>query len=141
MYDGSLAPPGRHTVYLECPSAPFELDGGWEDRAEAFVDAMVEQVEQHAPGFRTSITGRAVRTPTFAARELRWPGAHPMFLDISLDQLAFLRPTRRLSGHTVPGVAGLFTCGASTAPVGGSSGSSGSSGKAAALELLTAFPA
>jgi hypothetical protein len=28
-----------------------------------------------------------------------------MYLDISLDQLAFLRPTRRLSDHTVPGVA------------------------------------
>ncbi len=99
---------------------------------------MVEQVEQHAPGFRASITGRHVRTPTYAAQELRWPGAHPMFLDISLDQLAFLRPTRRLAGHTVPGVAGLFTCGASTAPVGGIAGSSG---KAAALELLKAFPA
>ncbi len=67
------------------------------------------------------------------AEELRWPGAHPMYLDISLDQLAFLRPTRRLSGHTVPGVQGLFTCGASTAPVGGIAGSSG---KAAALQLL-----
>ncbi len=56
-----------------------------------------------------------------------------MFLDISLDQLGFVRPTRRLSGHTVPGIAGLFTCGASTAPVGGIAGSSG---KAAALQLL-----
>ncbi len=94
---------------------------------------MVEQVEQHAPGFRDSILARTVRTPTLMAEELRWPGAHPMFLDISLDQLAFLRPTRRLSGHTVPGVGGLFTCGASTAPVGGIAGSSG---KAAALQLL-----
>ena len=138
VYDDSLAPPGRHTVYLACPSAPFELDGGWEEQADGFADAMVEQVEPHAPGFRTSITGRAVRTPTFAAQEMRWPGAHPMFLDISLDPLAFLRPTRRLSGHTVPGVAGLFTCGASTAPSGGIAGSSG---RAAALQLLKAFPA
>jgi len=59
------------------------------------------------------------------ADELRWPGAHPMYLDISLDQLSFLRPTRRLAGHTVPGVDRLFTCGASTAPVGGIAGSSG----------------
>ena len=41
------------------------------------------------------------------------------------------------SGHTVPGVADLYTCGASTAPVGGIAGSSG---KAAALELLKAQP-
>ena len=68
---------------------------------------------------------------------VRWPGAHPMRLDISLDQLASTRPTRRLSGHTVPGVSGLFTCGVSTAPVGGIAGSSG---KAAALQLLKAQP-
>ena len=71
------------------------------------------------------------------AKELRWPGAHPMHLDISLDQLAFLRPTRRLAGHTVPGIHKLYTCGASTAPVGGIAGSSG---KAAALALLKAQP-
>jgi phytoene dehydrogenase-like protein len=132
-YDRSLAPPGRHTVYLACPSAPYDVRGGWQGQAEAFADAMVEQVEQHAPGFRSSILARTVRTPTLMAQELRWPGAHPMHLDISLDQLAFLRPTRRLAGHRVPGVAGLFTCGASTAPVGGIAGSSG---KAAALEVL-----
>ena len=135
VYDDSLAPAGRHTVYLACPSAPYDVEGGWANQAEAFADAMVEQVEQHAPGFRASILARTVRTPTLMAKELRWPGAHPMQLDISLDQLAFMRPTRRLSGHTVPGVAGLFTCGASTAPVGGIAGSSG---KAAALSLLKA---
>ena len=82
------------------------------DQQEAFADATIAQVEGQ-------------------------PGAHPMQLDISLDQLALLRPTRRLSGRTVPGVSGLFTCGASTAPVGGIAGSSG---KAAALELLKAQP-
>ena len=135
VYDDSLAPAGRHTVYLACPSAPYDVEGGWADQAEDFADAMVEQVEQHAPGFRDSIVARTVRTPPMMAQELRWPGAHPMYLDISLDQLAFMRPTRRLSGHTVPDVEGLFTCGASTAPVGGIAGSSG---KAAALALLEA---
>jgi phytoene dehydrogenase-like protein len=133
VYDDSLAPQGKHTVYLACPSAPYRVDGGWEQHAEGFVDQMIEQVEEHAPGFRESILARDVWTPERMAQQLRWPNAHPMYLDISLDQLAFLRPTRDLSGHTVPGVADLFTCGASTAPVGGIAGSSG---KAAALQLL-----
>ncbi len=137
VYDDSLAPAGHHTVYLACPCAPYDVDGGWADQQEAFADAMVAQVEAHAPGFTGSILARTIRTPALMAQELRWPGAHPMQLDISLDQLAFLRPTRRLSGHTVPGVAGLYTCGASTAPVGGIAGSSG---KAAALALLEAQP-
>lgn len=137
VYDDSLAPAGQHTVYLACPCAPSQVDGGWEDQKEAFADAMVAQVEAHAPGFTDSILARTVRTPTLMAEELRWPGAHPMHLDISLDQLAFLRPTRKLAGHTVPGVHSLYTCGASTAPVGGIAGSSG---KAAALALLKAQP-
>jgi phytoene dehydrogenase-like protein len=45
------------------------------------------------------------------------------------------RGTLAIPDHTVPGVTGLFTCGASTAPVGGFSGSSG---KAAALKALAA---
>jgi len=138
VYDDSLAPVGGHTVYLACPSAPFDVEGGWDNQAEGFADAMVEQVEQHAPGFAASIRARTVRTPALMAEELRWPGAHPMQLDITLDQLAFLRPTRRLAGHTVPGIKGLFTCGASTAPVGGIAGSSG---KAAALQALKVLPA
>ena len=59
-----------------------------------------------------------------------------MYLDISLDQLAFLRPTRRLAGHTVPGVQGLFSCGASTAPVWGITGSSGKSAALQAMKVL-----
>ncbi len=132
-YDDSLAPPGTSTVYLACPCAPYEVEGGWDRVAERFADAMVEQVERVAPGFTSSIRARYVHTPARMAEQLRWPGAHPMHLDISLDQLGPLRPTRALAGHRVPGVAGLFTCGASTGPVGGISGSSG---KAAARALL-----
>ncbi|WP_336921034.1 phytoene desaturase family protein [Aquipuribacter sp. SD81] len=132
-YDDSLAPAAHHTVYLACPSAPFDVEGGWDAHGEAFADAMVEQVEEHAPGFRGSVLGRDVWTPARMAEQLRWPGAHPMYLDISLDQLSVLRPTRRLSRSTVPGVGGLYTCGASVAPVGGVAGISG---KAAARAVL-----
>lgn len=59
-----------------------------------------------------------------------------MYLDIRLDQPAFMRPTHRLALHTAPGVQGRFTCGASTAPV---SGIAGNSGRAAALQLLKAL--
>ena len=133
VYDESLAPPGLHTVYLACPCAPYEVAGGWAAHAERFADAMVEQVERVAPGFRASIRGRHVHTPELMAAQLRWPGAHPMYLDISLDQLGPLRPTPRLAHHRVPGVAGLYPCGASTGPVGGIAGSPG---KAAALAVL-----
>jgi phytoene dehydrogenase-like protein len=55
-----------------------------------------------------------------------------MHLDLSFDQIAFLRPTRRLGGHTTP-ISGLFISGAGTAPVGGIAGTPG---RAAARALL-----
>lgn len=133
--DDALAPPGHHTVCLACPAAPFRLAGGGWDEAtsEALTEDLLAQVEARAPGFRDSIVGLAVQTPELMARRLRWPGAHPMHLDVTLDQLALLRPTRALAGHRVPGVGGLYVSGAGTAPVGGVAGSPG---RAAARAVL-----
>ena len=133
VYDDSLAPPGRHTVYLACPSAPAEVRGGWAAHAEPFAEAMIAQVEKRAPGFRGTIRGMHVHHPELMARHGHWPGAHPMHLDITPDQLALLRPVPALAGHLVPGVDRLAIAGASTAPTGGVAGTSG---KAAALALL-----
>ena len=55
-----------------------------------------------------------------------------MHLDIALDQLGPLRPTRRLGGHRTP-VAGLYLSGAGTSPAGGIVGTPG---KLAAKALL-----
>jgi phytoene dehydrogenase-like protein len=134
--DDSLAPAGHHTMYLACPCAPFDLGGGWEDAAETFAQRMLDTVEARAPGFRASIRGHSVRTPAMMAAELGWPGAHPMHLDITLDQLAWMRPTRALADHTTP-VRGLFLTGAGTAPVGGVAGSPG---RAAAKAVLRRHP-
>ena len=69
-------------------------------------------------------------------RNGRWPGAHPMYLDISLDQLGPFRPTRRLGRHRTP-VAGLYLSGAGTGPTGGIAGTPG---RAAAQALLADLP-
>ncbi len=130
--DDTLAPAGQHTMYLACPSSPYRLRGGWEAQREEFADRMIATVEARVPGFSATIVDRVIRTPQDMADELRWPGAHPMYLDISLDQLAFLRPTRSLASHSTP-VEGLFITGAGTAPVGGIAGSPG---RAAAKALL-----
>ena len=81
-------------------------------------------VEQHAPSSSAS-RARTVRTSTLLAHELCRPGAHPMPLDISLDRLAYPRPTHRLASHTVPGLAGHVTRGDTTAYAAGIGGSSG----------------
>ncbi|MDQ3980642.1 MAG: NAD(P)/FAD-dependent oxidoreductase [Actinomycetota bacterium] len=122
--DDRLAPPGGHTVYLACPSAPARVDGGWVARRDEFVEACMNVVEQRAPGFRRSIRGVATWTPDQMQEEGRWPGAHPMVFDISLDQLGPLRPTRALGDHRTP-VSGLYVSGAGTNPTGGVAGTPG----------------
>jgi len=134
--DDTLAPAGHHTVYLACPCSPYRLRGGWAAAAEGFAERMIDTVEARAPGFRSSIVDMRVRTPEQMAAELRWPGAHPMYLDLSLDQLGWMRPTRALGGHETP-VRGLFVTGAGTSPVGGIAGSPG---RAAARAVLRRHP-
>ena len=130
--DATLAPPGHHTVYLACPAAPFDVRGGWQDAAPAVVQSMIDQVEIRAPGFKDTIKGVAVRTPDLMAAELCWPGAHPMVLDVTLDQLGRLRPTAALASHRTP-IDGMYISGAGTAPTGGIAGSPG---RAAAQALI-----
>jgi phytoene dehydrogenase-like protein len=130
--DDSLAPPGHHTVYLACPAAPFDVEGGWQRAAPAVVESLLDQMQARAPGFRDTVQGIAVRTPELMARELRWPGAHPMHLDITLDQLGMLRPIPALAAHRTP-LPGVYVSGAGSAPTGGIAGGPG---RAAARALL-----
>ncbi|MDQ6659857.1 MAG: NAD(P)/FAD-dependent oxidoreductase [Chloroflexota bacterium] len=122
--DDTLAPPGHHTVYLACPSAPAKIQGGWEAQRDVFVERCLDVVESRAPGFRASIQGVRAFTPLEMEQAACWPLAHPMYLDITLDQLGPLRPTRRLGHHRTP-VEGLYISGAGTNPTGGIAGTPG----------------
>ena len=122
--DPTLAPAGHHTVYLACPAAPARVRGGWPARRDEFVERALETMEQRAPGFRASIQGVSVRTPDVMEEDERGRGAHPMHLDLALDQLGPFRPTRRLGRHRTP-VAGLYVSGAGTNPTGGIAGTPG----------------
>jgi len=131
--DQTLAPPGRHTLYLACPATPFRVRGGWEARRDEFVEAALAALERRAPGVRAAISDVAFRTPEEMSLDGLWPGAHPMHLDHTLDQLGAMRPTPRLSSHRA-GVVGLYLSGAGTAPSGGILGTSG---RLAARALLS----
>jgi phytoene dehydrogenase-like protein len=122
--DPTLAPPGHHTVYLACPAAPARLDGGWPAATSRFVDEAIATVEARAPGFTSSIVGAVPFTPDRMEADGGWPGAHPMHLDITLDQLGPFRPTRALGHHRTP-VAGLYLSGAGANPTGGIAGTPG----------------
>ena len=134
--DISLAPDGHHTVYLACPAAPATVDGGWPARRDEFVERCLDTVEARAPGFRSSITGLTTWTPDQMEKVERWPGGHPMYLDIALDQLGPFRPTKRL-GHWRTPITGFYISGAGTNPAGGIAGTPG---RQAARALLADHP-
>ncbi len=131
--DERLAPPGHHTVYVACPAAPASVEGGWPTRRHELVRRCLDTMEERAPGFGAAVKGVAAHTPDVMAAVARWPGAHPMHLDIALDQLGPLRPTRALGDHRTP-VTGLYVSGAGTNPAGGIAGTPG---RATARALLS----
>jgi phytoene dehydrogenase-like protein len=122
--DDRLAPSGHHTVYLACPAAPSVVEGGWDARRDEFVERAFDVVESRAPGFRQSVVAWKTWTPDEMEREELWPGGHPMHIDIALDQLGPMRPTRALARHRTP-VDGLYISGAGTSPAGGIAGTPG----------------
>ncbi len=122
--DDTLAPAGHHTVYLACPAAPSAVRGGWPARRTELVERALDTVEARAPGFRSTVQGIATWTPDDMERVERWPGGHPMHLDIAPDQLGPFRPTRALGRWRTP-VQGLYISGAGTNPAGGILGTPG----------------
>lgn len=132
--DATLAPDGVHTTTLWTQWHPRELIGEtWADVAADETSKVLDEVERWAPGFRESIIDVHVQTPADLEGELGLRGANVMHLEMSLQQMFFLRPTLRDARYRVHGVPGVYLTGASTHPGGGVFGASGRSAARAVL--------
>ncbi len=117
--DPSLAPGGHHVVSILASYAPHGLEGGWTDEArEAFGDAAIARLEEHAPGVRGRIVGREILTPYDLERELALTGGQLHHGEIALDQLLVMRPAPSAARYATS-VPGLFLGGAGSHPGGG----------------------
>jgi phytoene dehydrogenase-like protein len=125
LFDPMRAPAGKHTAWAYC----HVPNGSTVD----MTDAMEEQVERFAPGFRERILARHVMPP--AALERINPNlVGGDFNGGALDGLQmFVRPTRRL--YRTP-LAGVYFCSSSTPPGGGVHGMCGyNAAKLATLDM------
>lgn len=105
LFDPSRAPAGKHTAWAYC-HVPNGFRG-------SMAEAIENQVERYAPGFRDCIAARSVKGP--ADLELHNPnfiGGDIAGGAVSLRQL-FLRPTASL--YRVP-LDGVYLCSSSTPP-------------------------
>ena len=133
MIDPGMAPPGKHVMSIFVQYAPYALNGGWNDaKREAFGDAVIDTVAQHAPNIKSAILHRQVITPADIERVTGLSEGNIFAGELSLQQLFFFRPASSWSRYRTP-VSGYYQCGAGTHPGGGIMGASG---RLAALEIL-----
>jgi phytoene dehydrogenase-like protein len=124
--DDSLAPPGKHVLFIWGQYYPYQLAGGqqWADIAEREADRLLDTLSAYAPNVRSSVIGRFIETPEYLERELGILKGNVMHLEMSIDQMFMLRPALSMSQYRGP-VKGLYLTGASTHPGGGIMGSAG----------------
>lgn len=133
--DDTIAPPGKHNVTVWGQWHPYALSNGesWDAIREREGDKLVAAVDRVAPGFASSVEHVHVQTPLDLERELGLLSGQVMHVEMSLDQMFAWRPTPELAQQRVPGVGGLYLCGASAHPGGGVFGASGRSAAQLAL--------
>jgi len=127
LVDPSVAPPGKHVISCFVQYAPYNIKEGashWPERREAFGDAVVDTLEEYAPGLRDSILHRQVLTPWDLEQEMGLTEGNIFHGELSLEQLLFLRPTAGWARYRTP-VNGLWMCGSGTHPGGGIMGAPG----------------
>ncbi len=136
--DPSLAPPGKHLVYLWGQYFPYERsDGrGWDAESTAEAAGSLEEVLfRYSPNLRGGIEARFTQSPLDFEQRLGLRRGNVMHLEMGIDQMFALRPTPSMAEYRTP-IPGLFLTGASTHPGGGVFGASGRSAARVILQSL-----
>lgn len=136
--DPTLAPEGKHTMFLWGQYFPYELASGesWDDIGEQIEQRMLNTLAQYAPNVKDAVIGKLIETPLYLERELGLLRGNVMHLEMSVDQMFMMRPALTMSNYRAP-VKGLYLTGASTHPGGGIMGAAGRNAASVILEDLT----
>ncbi|MEL6149767.1 MAG: NAD(P)/FAD-dependent oxidoreductase [Chloroflexota bacterium] len=124
--DPTLAPEGKHTMFLWGQYYPYELASGdsWDDIGERVAERMLDTLAEYAPNVKDAVIGKLIETPLYLERELGLLRGNVMHLEMSVDQMFVMRPALTMSNYRAP-VKGLYLTGASTHPGGGIMGAAG----------------
>ncbi len=131
--DPSLAPPGKHTLWIEF-FAPYQikdangtgLNGtGWTDELKNKVaDRVIDKLADYAPNVKDATIARAVESPAELGERLGAYKGNYYHLDMTLDQMIFFRPLPEIANYKTP-IEDLYLTGAGTHPGGSISGMPG----------------
>jgi phytoene dehydrogenase-like protein len=119
IFDPTLSDkPGKSVSFFQM-HAPYEIDGGWEDRGKQLEEKVLEKWRKAAPNMtKKNIITTMFETPVDI--ETRFPNMRRGGIkhgDYSPMQLASFRPNQDCSSTATP-IEGLYVCGASTYPGG-----------------------
>lgn len=113
-----LAPAGHHVLSIMVHCAPYGLEGSWNGASKKeLCRAVVDRLQEYAPGIRDSIAGHQVLSPYDLESTYGMSGGHLFHGEHATDQLV-VRPTPDCTGYRSP-YEGLFLCGSGSHPGGG----------------------
>ncbi len=133
VLDPSMAPDGQHTLWVEF-FAPYQIAGaegtglngtGWTDEIKNRVgDRVLDKLADYAPNLKQSIIARRVESPAELGQRLGALNGNYYHIDMSLEQMVFLRPLPEIANYQTP-IQNLLLTGAGTHPGGSISGMPG----------------
>lgn len=131
--DPSMAPEGKHTLWIEF-FAPYQIAGaentglngtGWTDALKNQVaDRVLAKLADYSPNINHSVIARRVESPAELGERLGAYRGNYYHIDMSLEQMVFLRPLPEIANYKTP-INQLFLTGAGTHPGGSISGMPG----------------
>ncbi len=124
--DDTLAPAGKHTLFIWGQYYPYELSNGehWKDIEDREADRLIEVVNRYAPNVKNSIIERFVQSPLDLEQRIGLLRGNVMHVEMDFDQMFLFRPLPEMSQYKTP-IKNLYLTGASTHPGGGVFAASG----------------
>lgn len=136
LSDPSVAPPGQHVLSAFVQYAPYNIKEGadkWPELRDKFGEAVIDTIEEYAPDIRDCIIDKQIISPWDIEKITGLTEGNIFQGELSLEQLAFLRPVAEWSRYRTP-IRKLWMCGSGTHPGGGIMGAPG---ELAAKTMLT----
>ena len=125
VLDPEMAPPGKHVMSCFVQYAPYNINGGWDDKKrDSFGDAVINTLAQYAPNIKDIILHRQVLTPVDLESTFGLTEGNIFHGELTLQQLFTMRPAVKWANYKTP-IKNYFQCGSGTHPGGGITGSPG----------------
>lgn len=124
--DPSLAPKGKHTMFVWGQYYPYNLRNGldWDTIQQQEYEKLLGVVERFAPGTREMVRDTYVQTPKVISEKHNMPNANVMHVEMLIDQMFMNRPLPELSKYEGE-LKGLYLASAGMHPGGGIFGAAG----------------